>query len=165
MRRPGYFGSSRSDDTTDNISPSILKKRTCSVPIQAGCHALSTVVMNSRRLAACSDLNMRSCCRATRPGLQRQKQPGQISSPHIVRSDRRSANLTNPDYQLLELFHSAAILKQRGQCPSWVNRVGSTISEPLPVFPGKRTFSKSSALSQNGATSRLIQRGSTILTD
>src|SRR6266852_9672167 len=38
----------KSGDMSDRVSPSYLMERACSVPTQAGCHALSTVVM--RRL-------------------------------------------------------------------------------------------------------------------
>jgi len=45
IRRSGNFGCCCSGDVIDKVSPSSLKKRVCSVPTQAGCHALSTVVM------------------------------------------------------------------------------------------------------------------------
>jgi hypothetical protein len=37
---------------------------------------------------------------------------------------------------------------QGGICPFWVKSAVWTVSRPLPVFPGKRTFSESFGMSQ-----------------
>jgi len=57
---------------------------------------------------------------------------------------RRALDCSGP-----QSAHTRVVSRAGGQSPLWVNRVGLTLRQRLPVYPAERTLPASVGMSQN----------------